>query len=156
MKTCKDCGNQKPKTDFYGVQNECKECTKARVRKYRADNMESVRAYDRQRGLDPKRQANNRANYRKRISTPEGREREWQKKRGYINSTKRAANIIVGNYLRDGKLIRQPCERCGDNQAVDAHHEDYSKPLDVMWLCKKHHGERHREINEEQRKPHQI
>lgn len=32
MKTCKDCNKRKQKKDFYGVQNECKECTKFRVR----------------------------------------------------------------------------------------------------------------------------
>lgn len=40
-------------------------------------------------------------------------------------------------------LERKPCEICGDIN-VNAHHEDYSKPLEVRWLCTKHHGEEHR------------
>lgn len=49
----------------------------------------------------------------------------------------------VSNAIRDGKLIRKPCEICGEDRS-DAHHEDYSKPYDVVWLCKKHHTKLHR------------
>ncbi len=37
---------------------------------------------------------------------------------------------------------KKPCGVCG-HEKVQAHHEDYSKPLDVNWLCKKHHVEAH-------------
>lgn len=39
-------------------------------------------------------------------------------------------------------LIPQPCEVCG-SEIVDAHHDDYSKPLDVRWLCPLHHRRLH-------------
>lgn len=50
--------------------------------------------------------------------------------------------------VRSGKIIRGICSACGDpNQKAHAHHEDYSKPLDVIWLCRtchrKEHGGRH-------------
>ena len=38
-----------------------------------------------------------------------------------------------------GRIFKKPCKVCGDLN-VEAHHEDYSKPLDVVWLCHKHHG----------------
>src|SRR5262245_19820638 len=41
-----------------------------------------------------------------------------------------------------GKLKRRPCERCGATDVV-AHHESYTQPLIVMWLCRRHHGQRH-------------
>lgn len=41
-----------------------------------------------------------------------------------------------------GKLTRQPCEVCGDPKS-EAHHEDYSKVLEVRWLCQVHHREVH-------------
>jgi len=45
-----------------------------------------------------------------------------------------------------GGLQPQPCAVCGCEKAV-AHHEDYTKPLDVTWLCRTHHQLRHSEIN---------
>jgi ribosomal protein S27AE len=48
----------------------------------------------------------------------------------------------VYNAIQEGLLVRQPCEICGDEPA-DAHHDDYDKPLDVRWLCRKHHMQEH-------------
>jgi hypothetical protein len=48
--------------------------------------------------------------------------------------------------INDGTLLRLPCEVCGEVEGVEAHHDDYYIPLDVRWLCKKHHYEHH--INE--------
>lgn len=44
---------------------------------------------------------------------------------------------IVFHGVRNGTLKKQVCF-CG-NLKVEAHHEDYSKPLMIVWLCKKHH-----------------
>ena len=49
---------------------------------------------------------------------------------------------MVGQAVRDGRLIPQPCEKCGASP-THAHHDDYSKPLDVRWLCPVHHAEHH-------------
>ena len=65
------------------------------------------------------------------------------------NKLKVKAHRDVSYAVKTGKLIRQPCERCGTAEHVVAHHEDYSKPLDVVWLCKHHHKERHLEIDKE-------
>jgi len=53
---------------------------------------------------------------------------------------------MIGNALRDGKVVKRPCEVCGDPKS-QGHHEDYSKPLDVVWLCTVHHGARHSHLN---------
>lgn len=44
--------------------------------------------------------------------------------------------------IASGKLREVPCEVCG-SAIVEAHHDDYSKPFDVRWLCRKHHFEHH-------------
>lgn len=44
--------------------------------------------------------------------------------------------------MRDNHLVRKPCEVCGEK--AEAHHDDYAKPLDVRWLCFKHHREWHK------------
>lgn len=47
------------------------------------------------------------------------------------------------HYARDNKIAPQPCEKCGCPKA-EAHHDDYSKPLAVRWLCFKCHREWHK------------
>lgn len=45
--------------------------------------------------------------------------------------------------VRIGKVIKKPCLLCGNNTRPEAHHRDYSKPLDVVWLCRRHHEDTH-------------
>lgn len=45
----------------------------------------------------------------------------------------------VTYHIKTGKLKKEPCF-CGETK-VEAHHPDYTKPLDVIWCCKKHHTE---------------
>lgn len=52
------------------------------------------------------------------------------------------ARSILNHYLRDNKITRPTCEVCG--LKAEAHHHDYDKPLDVKWLCFKHHRELHK------------
>ena len=46
--------------------------------------------------------------------------------------------------IKKGTIQKQPCSNCGESQA-EAHHDDYSRPLDIRWLCKKCHMEWHRQ-----------
>jgi len=52
------------------------------------------------------------------------------------------ARELVGAAIRSGKIKRLPCIVCGSCDS-HAHHEDYSRPYDVIWLCRKHHNEEH-------------
>lgn len=63
------------------------------------------------------------------------------------NRDKYLAHKAVENAVVRGDIVAKPCERCGDGSGAHAHHDDYSKPLAVLWLCPRHHAERHRELD---------
>lgn len=146
---CRECGCSDTSNFYWSNKSLCKDCVRKTVTKYREENLEEVQAYDRNRSNLPHRiQARKEIaeNWKKSPKLKKRRnelQKNWQEK----NTIKRAAHIIVGNAIRDGKLIPQPCEICG-KQKVDAHHDDYTKPLDVRWLCTKHHAEHHKNERE--------
>lgn len=51
--------------------------------------------------------------------------------------------------VRAGRIEKLPCRVCGD-PAAEAHHPDYSRPLDVIWLCAPHHRAEHRRMRRAQ------
>lgn len=57
---------------------------------------------------------------------------------------KYVARYTAANAIKRGMLVKMPCEICGITESIDAHHDDYSRALDVRWLCKKHHMEHHK------------
>ena len=59
---------------------------------------------------------------------------------------KRKARYLANNARRDGKLIPEPC-KCGCDH-VEMHHPDYTKPLDIVWIC----HDCHLELHENERK----
>jgi len=77
---------------------------------------------------------------------PEVKKRRAELARQYASSPalrhKHEARWKARRAIASGALLRRPCEVCGAEK-VDAHHDDYSKPLDVRWLCRPHHLELH-------------
>lgn len=146
-KKCFKCDQVKALDQFYkhsgmsdGRLGKCKECTKEDVRKNYKENKPRYQEYEKSRANLPHRIFARRAYAR----TQAGKDAFRRAKIAYIerNPIKRDAHNKVSNAIRDGKLTKQPCEVCGDEK-VHAHHDDYAKPLDVRWLCKKHHNEWH-------------
>ncbi len=125
MKKCKDCCIEKSKFEFYGIQGECKECTKKRVHAYYKKNLAYYKKYEVIRNKRPERK-------KQRLLS--------QQKQRENNPHKYLARQKVLRALSKGVLIKKPCEVCG-NLKVEAHHEDYFKPLEIKWFCKKHHIE---------------
>ena len=124
MKRCSECRKRLPIGEFYNGSAKCKECVKRRVRARRYDllSREKVLEYDRMRSKEPRRKVYLLEARRKRRTKYPQKYKAW---------------AAVSNALRDGKLVRQPCVVCGE--PAQAHHEDYSKPLEVTWLCFRHH-----------------
>lgn len=140
---CKGCGSDKDPSLFYSSNKSvCKECVKTRARKNRDDNLERCIAYDKARANDPDR-AKARSEYQK---TEGGKLAGAKAKAKYIESNpkKRSVHITTGNAIRDGLITKGCCFNCGTNENIVAHHCDYDKPLDVMWLCAEHHTEWHK------------
>ena len=75
-------------------------------------------------------------------ATPHGRAKSRENGRRYCtqNAIQKKAKDCVFRALRSGALVRGPCQVCGSTVGVQAHHHDYSKPLDVAWLCSKDHA----------------
>lgn len=156
MKKCFRCGELKRLNEFYkhssmsdGHLNKCKNCTKQDVHNHRTKNIERIREYDRNRPNHKERIENN----RKYSHTKKGKEVSRKAKKKYVlnHPDRRKATSAVSAAIRSGKLIKQPCEKCG-NKKAEAHHDDYSKPFKIKWLCDFHHKQRHKELRAKLRK----
>jgi hypothetical protein len=137
FKKCFKCKTIKALEEFYkhkkmpdGHVNKCKECNKNDVTTHRNKNLEKIRAYDRARGKIPER-----------IKASVEVNRAWRAE----DSRRSVAHSAVSKAIRNGFLVRMPCVRCGEVKSI-AHHEDYDKPLEVMWLCQPCHKQRHKEL----------
>ena len=66
--------------------------------------------------------------------------REWRRSHELSEADRKKDSVrsFVSVYLSRGKISRKPCQVCGELK-VEALHMDYSKPLDVVWLCRLHH-----------------
>lgn len=144
---CSECvaaGKKKP---------GCYECHKVAMKDRYWVDPEASRTKERERSLDPARRAQLQASLRRqREADPEKFNRvsrEWAAR----NPEKRAAYSMVANAIKRGDLVKGPCEGCGKppSRRVHAHHADYSKPLEVRWLCTHCHGLEHRAENEANR-----
>ncbi len=132
-KKCFKCEAELPIVNFYkhpmmadGHLGKCKACARYDVRQNRKAKADYYREYDRQRSKEPERIKAISASARK-------------------DPVKYRARIALQNAVARGKVIRRPCEQCG-NTRTDAHHPDYTKPLEVVWLCRKHHMDVHRMV----------
>lgn len=55
-----------------------------------------------------------------------------------IEKKKAKARSYAKEMVKRGVIIKTPCVKCGSLKA-EMHHEDYDKPMEVIWLCKPDH-----------------
>lgn len=155
MKTCFKCGRNKPRTGFYahpktrdGLLGKCKGCTRKDVSEQTLKNKENPEWVELERERCRKKYHKRKGlGFKNRVAPPDPLKTiKWRRD----HPQKVAAHQRVARAIKQGKVLRLPCERCGSDK-TQAHHEDYTKPLEVSWLCAFHHGERHRELNREKR-----
>jgi hypothetical protein len=144
MAKCSKCGSEFERT-AYQVRKchwHCRSCSRIAEKAYRASRKAA--------GIPIKPTKMPREWHRnyevKYCSDPQVKVRRAAQMRSYTKSPAVRSHHIarwkVGRALKAGRLVKQACEVCGARK-VQAHHDDYSKPLDVRWLCLKHHSEHH-------------
>lgn len=117
---CSGCGKVKGEDQFYfvndrGIRRRLSHCKPCHIA--RVNGRETRKSYCRDW-------------FRRYRKTPYGKKAE-------------ACRAKLNRAVREGRIDRGPCEICGTTSRVEAHHHDYSKPFDVLWLCKKHHEQLH-------------
>ncbi|WP_287208691.1 hypothetical protein [Mesorhizobium sp.] len=71
-------------------------------------------------------------------STPQARWKAAHPKETWAHAALRSA-------LKKGLIEKEPCGVCGAHE-VDGHHDDYNRPMDVRWFCRRHHKQEHRRL----------
>jgi hypothetical protein len=146
-RTCNDCKVEKPIEGFFrkksvpsGYASICKECDKARHRAWAKTPRGRLKELVREKAKIEKNREHYRAKSRDRF-----RRRYSQWGHAKPDPLKQAARSAVARAVRTGDLARpKSCVDCKAIVGLHAHHEDYSKPLDVVWVCSVCHGRRHR------------
>ncbi len=144
-KFCPRCSTDKLVTEFSrnrakkdGFADWCKVCTKAF--QTNPEQAEKSRVRRRRWTSDPA----NLTKFQEWRRLPESR--RMARARAALERGRHPDKVWARNQatlaIRRGELIPKPCEVC-QRTRVDAHHDDYSKPLDVRWLCRKHHNQHH-------------
>ena len=144
-KRCSKCGALLDLSEFGlnrghkdGRRSECRSCQKAVSKTYEAklEIRQRRRAY---RKSHPEIwRASSRRNANKHPANRAKSREAWRTK----NPIARLAHKAVERAIERGELMPMPCEVCGSLR-VHAHHDDYTSPLSVRWLCPIHHAQHH-------------
>ena len=131
MKECKTCQLNKDESEFYGRSRECKPCSNKRRVKWAKDN--------------PEQQAQTLKGWKERNKKRVRRQNQEAKARHRKrHPDKEKARRTVARAIELGEIVKpKQCSRCTRRvrsaNDLHAHHADYSKPLQVEWLCRKCH-----------------
>jgi len=155
-KVCKRCRRTLDVAQFYkhsemkdGYLNFCKDCVKARMKQYREKNHDFVLIKDRIRNRKTDAVKKRREYAReKKLENPELYNKtmaSYLRKSRENNPGKNSARLRLNRAVLSGAIKRpDACSECGKKCKPEAHHEDYSKPLKVIWLCNECHAKTRR------------
>lgn len=141
MKECTKCNALKPLSAFYkdkrmtsGLTCWCKPCVSDHLqlaRKLKREKFTEIESSEKRKAHHHRKNENYRKNFPYKVS----------------------CHQKIFHAIRKGLLIKLPCVKCG-NQKSSAHHNDYTKPLDVIWLCHTCHMDLHRSLvfNEDEKR----
>jgi len=168
---CSSCKETKDPSEFYTGHRRCKDCCKIYTREWQEKNLTPERAAqyrasfaaknpgyaaqkrkewalknpERAKEIDRQKYLRRKANQPPKPERGPKLTNHERKKRYFEKHPIKAECMKIYKYaIRRGKLVRGPCSVCGATEGVDGHHTDYTRPLDVVWLCKPHHREAHR------------
>ena len=121
------------------------ERTRATVKKWRETNRDKIREYEAVNREKKREQGRDyvRANREKMAESL----RAWRACNGQTpeRAEKEKARQALSRAIRKGRITKpETCETCGGNGLIHGHHDDYSKKLEVRWLCAPCHGVTHR------------
>ena len=162
---CNQCGVNKPINEFLfrkdrgTIRKPCKQCIYSINRKWAKNNPEKAFIYQKIYQAEHRLERNKKSNIKSK--TPRSKEvrKKWyqkkmkekdfriaryesQKKWREENPIKKRAHDIVRLHVSSGKIKSQPCVKCGSDKS-SAHHEDYRKPLEIIWFCHSCHMDHH-------------
>ncbi len=144
MALCKVCGTSDMNLFYSSIKTYCKEHWKMLVRKNRIEKIEHYRTFDKARASMPHRVAARLeyANTPKGVAAHNRAKFKWSER----NKKKRHVAIAVNNAVRDKKITKpDSCQECGKvNCRIEGHHDDYTKPMEVRWLCSTCHRAWHK------------
>lgn len=129
MKTCTVCGLTPPVDPYKSIPQRCRSCHLSEVSKDRRANPEKHSAREKARYVGKRRE--------KILADASAR--------ALVGGPKRKAHIAVGNAVRDGRMDKPDCcSVCARSGVrIEGHHNDYTKPLDVVWMCARCHRRFH-------------
>ena len=130
-KNCRICGTEYEPwpAQFKKYDYQCRDCWNQWQREYATKRVNEGRSIPRK-------------NYPK-----SAKRKAWQKAYRERTKDRAACYATTKKAIKSGTLVRQPCESCGE-KSVMAHHDDYTKPLEIRWLCYKCHPRFHSSVKE--------
>jgi len=151
MKKCSKCGKEKLMSEFHkdksyscGIKARCKKCVNADAKDYADRNPELKKARSCVYYENNKKKINKRASEYRRTAVGRKVKSVSNKKRLDRFPKQARANRLINLEIKNGRVARpNTCSICSKKRKTQAHHCDYSKPLEVAFMCTYCHASWH-------------